>query len=52
MTDKNYVNFMDTAYYVQDCVDRLKDEGLESLSDAQQSSADRLFKMCQTYIEL
>lgn len=52
MINMSYCRFENTALAVEECIDALNEDGLDSLSDSEKDYANRLHELAEEFIEL
>jgi len=52
MANMSYCRFRNTYGDLGDCANALEDEGLKELSNDERTYAERLYRLCQEYIDI
>lgn len=52
MRNMSYCRFQNTAKYLNDCVEALEMQDIESLSTSEQRAAQEIKRLCIEYLEL
>ena len=52
MANMSYCAMHNTQLDMSDCVDLLKERGIEGLSESEKKEAKKLYKRCKEFIEL
>ena len=52
MSNMSYCRFNNTVADMEDCVEALEEDGIESLSESETEKAKRLYELAQEYIEI
>lgn len=51
MANMSYCRYQNTAIDLEDCAAAMEEEGYEGLEFKEQMAAERLFEICQRYME-